>query len=53
MGTYEEPFSAYQYRYIQRELSHVTLAERARVRELPPYAATKATILVRQVNAAE
>jgi len=34
LGTYEEPFSAYQYRYIQRELSHVTLAERARVREL-------------------
>ena len=26
LGTYEEPFSAYQYRYIQRELSHVTLA---------------------------
>ena len=26
LGTYEGPFSAYQYRYIQRELSHVALA---------------------------
>ena len=27
MGTYEEPFSAHRYRYIQRELSQVTLAQ--------------------------
>ena len=28
MGTCDEPFSAHRYRDIQRELSHVTLAER-------------------------
>ncbi len=28
MGTYGEPFSAHRYRDIQRELSHVTLAQR-------------------------
>jgi hypothetical protein len=27
LGTYEEPFSAHRYRDIQRELSHVTLAQ--------------------------
>jgi two-component system OmpR family sensor kinase len=28
LGTFDEPFSAHRYRDIQRELSHVTLAQR-------------------------
>jgi hypothetical protein len=33
LGTFDEPFSAHRYRDIQRELSHVTLAQRERDQE--------------------